>query len=80
MKPGVSLSTTKLANVGPGEAVQLAADYDGVGSFEWLADAGKREEMRRGLAEVAATLGEPGASARTAALALELIEARKERR
>ncbi len=44
---------------------------------EFLTNDGKREEVRRELAAVAATLGEPGASARTAALALGMIDAKR---
>jgi lipid-A-disaccharide synthase len=47
---------------------------------EWLAEPATRERVRRELTEVAATLGEPGASARTAALALEVIAARRQGR
>lgn len=44
----------------------------------FLSDKVRRAQVRRDLAEVAATLGSPGASERTAAMVLKLLPARKD--
>jgi lipid-A-disaccharide synthase len=58
-----------------GSAATPASIAEAVGAL--LSDESKRAEMKRELAAVAATLGTPGASQRTAALTLELMASRE---